>query len=104
MASCVILWHTIALSYGRGTELSLWPPIVVVVRLVLPMFFCLSGFLVAGSLARTKTLISFIGFRVLRIVPALCVEVTLSALVLGTIFTTLPAREYFSSIEFFKYF
>ncbi len=67
------------------------------------MFFALSGFLVAGSLARTR-LRQFVTLRVLRLVPALAVEVTLSALILGALFTTLPLREYLTSPELGGYF
>ncbi|MGY0575795.1 hypothetical protein ACTGJ9_036125 [Bradyrhizobium sp. RDM12] len=42
----------------------------------------MSGFLVAGSLDRSNTLIMFLGLRAFRIVPALAVEVFLSALIL----------------------
>jgi peptidoglycan/LPS O-acetylase OafA/YrhL len=70
----------------------------------LPMFFALSGFLVTGSALRTRRLIPFLGLRVLRLLPALFVEVTLSAIILGAIFTTLPASEYYVSPLFWGYF
>ena len=46
----------------------------------------------------------FLGLRVLRIVPALFVEVFLSAIVLGAIFTNLPLSSYFSHPQFAAYF
>ncbi len=70
----------------------------------LPMFFALSGFLVTGSALRTQRLIPFLGLRVLRLLPALLVEVTLSAIILGSIFTTLPLSQYYSSAGFWNYF
>ncbi|HEY6434617.1 MAG TPA: acyltransferase [Acetobacteraceae bacterium] len=70
----------------------------------LPMFFALSGFLVTGSALRTRRLIPFLGLRVLRLLPALFVEVTLSAIILGAIFTDLPASEYYTSPMFWGYF
>lgn len=69
-----------------------------------PMFFALSGFLVAGSAVRTRNLVKFLGLRVLRILPALFVEVLLSAVILGAVFTTLPLNQYFSSAGFWRYF
>jgi peptidoglycan/LPS O-acetylase OafA/YrhL len=51
------------------------------------MFFALSGFLVAGSFERCKTIVSFGGLRVLRLMPALAVDTVLGALLLGPIFT-----------------
>jgi peptidoglycan/LPS O-acetylase OafA/YrhL len=71
---------------------------------IVPAFFALSGFLVTGSALRVRATSTFLMFRVLRILPALLVEVTLSALVLGPIFTTLPLRHYFSDPQFFRYF
>ena len=64
--------------------------------MIVPMFFALSGFLVAGSFERSKTLITFLGLRVFRIVPALSVEVFLSAIILGSFFTTNDLRNYLS--------
>ena len=68
------------------------------------MFFALSGFLVTGSALRTRNITTFLAFRSLRIFPALAVEVTLSALILGTIFTTLDLRSYFTPVELLRYF
>ena len=70
----------------------------------IPMFFALSGFLVAGSAVRTQSLVKFLGLRVIRIVPALFVEVTLSAIILGGVFTNLKLSDYYSSSGFWRYF
>ncbi len=70
----------------------------------LPMFFALSGFLVTGSALRTRRLVPFLGLRVLRLLPALFVEVTLSAIILGSIFTKLPLAQYYDSPVFWSYF
>jgi peptidoglycan/LPS O-acetylase OafA/YrhL len=72
--------------------------------LLVPAFFALSGFLVTGSALRLRVTSTFLAFRALRIFPALTVEVTLSALVLGAIFTRLPWSEYFTDPQFFRYF
>jgi peptidoglycan/LPS O-acetylase OafA/YrhL len=69
-----------------------------------PMFFALSGFLVTGSAFRTKRVLPFLSLRFFRIFPALCVEVALSAIVIGALFTTLPLWDYFTSPGFFIYF
>ena len=68
------------------------------------MFFALSGFLIAGSALRTGKVGPFLANRCLRIVPALTVEVTLCALVLGPIFTTLPLGQYLSDPMLARYF
>jgi peptidoglycan/LPS O-acetylase OafA/YrhL len=75
----------------------------LVLAVILPMFFALSGFLVTGSLARTR-LHQFVALRALRLVPALVVEVTLSALILGAFFTALPLRDYLTNPEPGSYF
>jgi peptidoglycan/LPS O-acetylase OafA/YrhL len=63
---------------------------------LVPCFFALSGFLVAGSLERCRTVITFAGLRVLRIFPALAVETLLSAFLIGPLFTEYSRRDYFS--------
>jgi peptidoglycan/LPS O-acetylase OafA/YrhL len=71
---------------------------------VLPMFFAVSGSLVTGSAIRTKNVSTFLLFRVFRIAPALIVEVTLSALILGPWLTEATLIKYFSDPTFFSYF
>ena len=53
---------------------------------------------------RSRSLITFVGLRVLRIVPALTVDTLFCAFVLGVLLTDLPLKEYLRSHEFFKYF
>lgn len=72
--------------------------------MTVPMFFVLSGFLVTGSAQRLGRVVPFLGFRVLRILPALCVEVTLSAIVLGIGFSTLTFGDYVRDPSFWHYF
>jgi len=105
LALGVIGWHSKLTSYGEGGAYN-WIADVALLPLaifILPMFFSLSGFLVAGSLERSKTFLTFLGLRVLRIVPALAVEVLLSALILGPLLTTLPLRAYLADPEFHAY-
>lgn len=71
---------------------------------IVPMFFALSGFLVAGSAFRLRSVKQFMFFRVLRIVPALSVEVVLSALLLGPLLTSIALSDYLTSFEFYRYF
>jgi peptidoglycan/LPS O-acetylase OafA/YrhL len=105
LALAVIAEHTLGLCYGPGAQDLIWGtfwrwPLAM----VLPMFFALSGFLVAGSLERSRTIVSFLGLRLFRLVPALAMETVLSALVLGPIFTTLTLSAYFGHPEFAHYF
>ena len=78
-------------------------PFRFLLAIILPMFFALSGFLVAGSLERTRVH-QFVVLRALRLIPALAVEVTLSGLLLGAFFTTLPLGRYLTSPELISYF
>ena len=68
------------------------------------MFFALSGFLVVASALRNSSIKVFFANRILRIAPALTVEVTLSALVFGPLFTHFALGQYFSDGQFFRYF
>jgi peptidoglycan/LPS O-acetylase OafA/YrhL len=68
------------------------------------MFFALSGFLVTGSAIKNPDIKTFFVNRVLRIVPALSVEVTLCALVLGPLLTRLPLAQYLTEYQFYRYF
>jgi peptidoglycan/LPS O-acetylase OafA/YrhL len=105
LATSIILSHTFVVAYGNPLVMGWWGGWQrAVLGLLLPPFFALSGFLVAGSLERTKSLVTFLGLRVIRLIPALAVEITLSALILGPLLTTLPLRAYFSAPEFHNYF
>ncbi|MBW4023797.1 MAG: acyltransferase [Proteobacteria bacterium] len=105
LAASVIFFHSFDLTRGRNVAFydlhGLFRPIDA---LIVPMFFSLSGFLIAGSLERSRTLISFLGLRAIRLVPALLVETVLSAVVIGLLFSNLSLRQYFSDASFRAYF
>jgi peptidoglycan/LPS O-acetylase OafA/YrhL len=104
LAVSIVGLHTVLTGQGVAADVALavgpWRPFL---RLILPMFFALSGYLVAGSLERCNTLGMFLGLRAIRIYPALMVEVVLSAFILGPRVTTLPLREYFADPLFSNY-
>lgn len=105
LATSVIFFHSFDLTHGYAVAVrdagGLFRPFYVA---ILPMFFALSGFLIAGSLARSRTLISFLGLRVIRLAPALLVETVFSAIVIGLIFTVFPYKHYFLAPTFRSYF
>jgi peptidoglycan/LPS O-acetylase OafA/YrhL len=104
LSVAVIFAHSIDVSYGEAVAIRVWDtPIVGVMKLVLPMFFVLSGFLIAGSMERCRSLVSFLGLRALRIYPALVVEVVLSAFLVGPLVTHVPLGAYFTDPKFFHY-
>jgi peptidoglycan/LPS O-acetylase OafA/YrhL len=71
--------------------------------MLVPMFFALSGFLVAGSGMRLSTK-NFLLNRAARILPALVADIVFAALLIGPLVTKLPAKQYFTDTTFFTYF
>ncbi len=111
LALIILLSHAKLITGSANSTLHLADGAVVITGFsrplkvaLVPIFFALSGFLVTGSALRLHQLKPFFMARALRIFPALTIEVALSALVLGPIFTALPLKDYFSSSEFFSYF
>ena len=105
LAFLVILSHTFTVSLESEARDAFvhslyYRPFLV----VLPMFFALSGFLVAGSLERCSGFKEFYGLRILRIVPALAVETFISALILGPLLTNLSLDTYIEDPLFYHYF
>lgn len=104
LALSVVVVHCVPTSYGEAQAIllreSFARPFVLA---IVPMFFALSGFLVAGSMERSQTLIKFLGLRVIRIYPALVVEVVLSAFLIGPFLTKVNIETYFTDPQFFKY-
>ena len=101
----IVSWHSIVICYGGPVERTVWTTFAGTLgAALLPAFFALSGFLVMGSAARVRSLSTFLSFRVLRILPALATEICLAAVVIGGLVTVLPARAYFTSGGFFRYF
>src|SRR3954463_10343097 len=70
---------------------------------IIAAFFGLSGFLITGSALRLR-LRDFLLNRALRIIPALAVEIVLSAVVLGPLFTDLPLSGYATDPQTYRYF
>jgi peptidoglycan/LPS O-acetylase OafA/YrhL len=101
LALAVVTYHSFWVA-RTGTDFGVtrltWFPTYA----ALPIFFTLTGFLVCGS-AERLALPDFLLNRALRIVPALLVEILLSAFVVGAIFTTLPLGAYFTSPQTWRY-
>lgn len=105
LACGVIVQHSFNVSYGLGPATEMFHtwlrPIFAV---ILPMFFALSGFLVAGSLFRCRSLVSFMSLRIIRLIPALACEVLLSAILIGPLISAVPISAYFDDQELYVYF
>ncbi len=87
---------------GRDDDVSMGPAWILIYAL-LPMFFALSGFLITGSAMRLR-LRDFLINRGIRILPALAVEIVLSAILLGPVFTIFPLSQYFADPKLALYF
>ncbi len=70
--------------------------------LAVDVFFVISGFLVTASFIR-RDFRSFAKSRLLRVVPGYFVCISLTALVLGPLMTTLPLADYFARSEVWSY-
>jgi peptidoglycan/LPS O-acetylase OafA/YrhL len=103
LAVSIAFWH--AFLYIHGAT---WSNAVfetqwrLPIRFLVPSFFSLSGFLIAGSLERS-TIPVFVGLRILRVVPALAVDTLITVFIIGPLFTVIPLREYFFSKVTWKY-
>lgn len=92
LATGIVAFHSVTLTHGSADAM---PPMVqAAARLILPGFFALSGFLVAGSMARSASLREFMLLRLVRLLPALSLVVAATALLLGPLMTHLPLRDY----------
>jgi peptidoglycan/LPS O-acetylase OafA/YrhL len=103
LAILILATHSILVVTGDFVPLHHDPAITYVWGSLVPMFFTLSGYLVTASALRLS-LYNFIQNRIFRIVPALAMDICLSALVLGPFLTTHSLASYFSDAEFWKYF
>jgi len=108
LATLILFWHSFYVCYPEDSSLYIrtWthPLVKPILRMLLPMFFFLSGFLVSTSAFRLRSASTFLLYRVFRIFPALLVEVFISAVVLGGMVTTFSSRRYYGSEYFLKYF
>lgn len=105
LALGIVGFHSFTTTHDVAADHLLWQSLwSAPLRLILPMFFALSGFLVAASLSRSASLADFLIRRAIRIVPALLAEILLSALLLGALLTSFPLHLYFTDRAFFTYF
>ena len=101
LATSIIGWHAAKLS--GHVEMARASVFWFSEYMLVPMFFALSGFLVAGSSMRLSTK-NFLLNRAARILPALVADIVFAALLIGPLVTTLPAKQYFADATFFTYF
>lgn len=105
-ASLVLYGHSYPLT-GRGTfdalqllSQGLFPT----AHMGVCIFLVISGYLIAQSLENSPTAVAFLYKRILRIFPGLIIASVVTVVIIGAIATQLPANEYFSNADTFRYF
>jgi len=101
LASGVVVWHSLVITsteYGAKAT-----PLWLFAYALVPMFFVLSGFLVTRSALRLPVR-EYLLNRGFRIVPALAVDIVVSALIIGPLVTTLSLADYARDPQFARYF
>jgi len=103
-ASAVLLSHSWPIVYGPRTYEPLrdsWGFSLGTVAVLI--FFAISGFFIAQSFDRSRTLTSFLSARFLRIFPALATVVLLTVFVLGPTMTRYDLDWYFTTGATYSY-
>ena len=96
-ATAVLVSHAWAIALGKGTVEPLKAETGVTLgTLAVYLFFVISGFLIAGSFARTRTVTRFVLARVLRLMPGLIASLLIVALLMGPLVTELETPAYFA--------
>jgi peptidoglycan/LPS O-acetylase OafA/YrhL len=104
LAVGVIFLHSFAICMGNDYLAIAYQKWTILTFMIVPMFFCLSGFLVASSLLRCRSNWEFLGLRALRILPAFVAVICLTALILGPFLTNFSVHDYFHDARFGTYF
>lgn len=103
-ALMVVIGHSFWLSGNGALEpVKVFTGFWDIADIAVHVFFVMSGFLIAGSWANTRSLLSFAGKRALRIFPALIVAVLFTTFVIGLLATKLPAGDYLSHASTWNY-
>lgn len=102
------LLAAVTVIYGHAFPLTNTPSLLIldnsIQAIAVKIFFVISGYLICLSWMSDANIHRYLAKRLLRIIPGLAVVVTLAAVVVGPVFTTLTMHEYFSNSNFFNYF
>lgn len=103
-ATAVLISHSYPLALGHDAVEPLLDWIGLSLgELAVITFFCVSGFFISLSRDRAGSTTDFFAARFLRIYPGLTLVLLLSVFLIGSVFTTLRASEYFRSGETYGY-
>jgi peptidoglycan/LPS O-acetylase OafA/YrhL len=98
-ASMVVLYHCYDLS---GEPVLKWIPLVCSAKLAVEGFFVMSGCLIVASCENSNSFMHYIEKRARRILPAYWAALAFTLLI-GVIFTSLPASAFLVSADTWKY-
>ena len=102
-ASLVVFSHSYALSIHPDAQ-PLWRDFQTTFgKIAVDIFFFASGYLVYGSLQRSKTNLRYVLSRLVRIYPLLIVTILLTALIIGPITSKNTLVEYLQQLQVYKY-
>jgi peptidoglycan/LPS O-acetylase OafA/YrhL len=104
-ASMVLFFHCFALTGHKISELPV-PTTVGFMDLGLlgvAIFFAISGFLIAQSVTRSRSIFRFVTARALRILPALALSTLFCVVFIGPLATSLPQGEYWTDARTWRY-
>ena len=99
-AAAVVIGHAFVLT-GAGSAPSVFG--FTIHKLGVAVFFCISGYLIAGSWFRARSAPRYLWHRFLRIIPALWVLVLLTTFVIGPLVTEWDLSAYFGSSMTYEY-
>jgi peptidoglycan/LPS O-acetylase OafA/YrhL len=104
-ASAVIFSHSYPVTANNNKEILilLSKDQISLGGLAVAVFFTVSGFLICDSWEKSKSLVTFLKSRILRIFPGLFFALLITAFLLGPLVTTLPLKAYFSNIQTYMY-
>lgn len=103
-ATCVLVSHSFPIAYGQATQ----DPFAGLLGsslgyLAVAVFFAISGFLIASSFDRRKSLRYWCLARFLRLFPGLLIALLATAFVIGPLVTSLSVADYLSDPRTWTY-
>lgn len=101
LASCVIISHSFPLTGKKEPLLHYSHEQIDLGRFAVECFFAMSGYLIFQSLERSKTILSYLWKRILRLFPALLVLLLLTMLILPFVY---KGKDIFEENSYWSYF
>lgn len=100
IGAVMVIWGHMYVLTGQTPPMFMWESIH---GFGVAVFFAIGGYLITKSWMRRPVFKEYIVKRIFRIFPALIACVLLTVFVVGPLMTSIPLREYFSSLLTWKY-